>query len=155
MKRFFNLSNAKKVDYWWREYVSLRATSTQSFQKNLMNYRKTEWRTSKYLFFYLLINISENNKHRQNSYKNTFISTFIIINMKKTKIEMLDQSDEISQSIIKEKKSNVQKIIDDLSSYSSKYSSIAFFIVNSNSATSFDRSSTFHFLFFSFLFFFK
>ncbi len=37
---------------------------------------------------------------------------------------MLDQSDEILRSIVKEKKPNVQKIIDDLSSCSSKYSSI-------------------------------
>ncbi len=44
--------------------------------------------------------------------------------MRETEIEMLDQSDEISQSIVKEKKSSVQKIIDDLSSCSSKYSAI-------------------------------
>jgi hypothetical protein len=44
--------------------------------------------------------------------------------MRGTEIEMFDQSDEISQSIVKEKKSSVQKIIDDLSSCSSKYSAI-------------------------------
>ncbi len=118
------MCNDDDVSMSWSLCLSLRAAGTQSLQKDLMNYRRTEWRTSKYLSFYSLVNTSKNSKHRQNSYKNTLISTFIAINMKRTKIEMFDQSDEILQSIVKEKKSNVQKIIDDLSSCSSKYSSI-------------------------------
>jgi hypothetical protein len=44
--------------------------------------------------------------------------------MRDTEIEVFDQTDVIFAGIINEKKPNVQKIIDDLSSLSFKYSSI-------------------------------
>ncbi len=67
------------------------------------------------------------NKHVNNplkTFKKATLSHYHVTSMRGTEIEVPDQSDAILASIVKEKKSDVQKIIDDLPFCSSKYSLI-------------------------------